>query len=185
MKKNVLVFGLIAGLIVSAVMLFNISRCYSNPDFHGNMVLGFLSMFIAFAFIFVGVNNYRVNYNNGQITFGKAFLIGLYISLIASTLYVITWLFTFYLFTPDFMDIYAAHEIKEVKAHGTQAEIAETAASMQSYQDMYKNPIMVILLTYMEILPVGLLVSLISAFIFWLIGYLKQRAAIKAGTGEI
>ncbi|RYZ95145.1 MAG: DUF4199 domain-containing protein [Sphingobacteriaceae bacterium] len=157
-------------------MAYSVLNCYGDPDFQGNMVLGFLSMFIAFAFIFVGVKNYRDKYNTGQITFGKAFLIGLYISLIASTMYVVTWLFIYYLYIPDFMDKYAAHVLKEAHTNGaTQAEITEKTASMESYKEMYKNPVMVVLLTYMEILPVGLLVSLVSAFIFWLIGYFKKR----------
>jgi hypothetical protein len=40
---------------------------------------------------------------------------------------------------------------------------------MEQFQEMYKNPFVKIGVTYMEILPVGLLVSLISA------GLLRKR----------
>lgn len=166
MKKNVLVFGLISGFIVAAFMIVNVFRCYGNPDFEGNMILGYASMLLAFSFVFVGIKNYRDKYNGGAITFGKAFRVGLYIALISSSLYVLTWLFCYYLFIPDFMDKYSDHMIRQAQNSGaTQAEIDNTLAEMARYKEWYKNPILVILLTYMEVLPIGLVVTLVSALI--------------------
>ena len=176
MQKNVIVFGLIAGLIVCAVMVYSTAMCYSNADFDSSMVLGYASMLVAFAFIFVGIVNVRDRYNNGVISFGKAFQIGLGITLIASSLYVVVWLVDYYLFVPDFMEKYTAHVLQETQAKGaSQAELKEQVAQMKSYQEMYKNPLFVVLITYAEILPVGLLVSLISALI------LKRKANNPAG----
>lgn len=166
MKKNVLVFGLISGSIVSAFMAVSAMMMSDNPNFEGSMVLGYASMLIAFSFIFVGIKNFRDKYNNGVIKFGKAFLIGLYIALIGSTMYVVTWLIEYNFFIPDFMDRYAEHVIKHAKESGaTVAEIDKQMAEMAGYKEMYKNPVFVILLTYMEVLPIGILVSVISALI--------------------
>ncbi|RYD94383.1 MAG: DUF4199 domain-containing protein, partial [Sphingobacteriales bacterium] len=118
MKKNVIVFGLISGLIVTGLMLFSVMACYDNPDFEGNMILGYLSMIIAFAFLFVGIKNYRDKINGGYITFGRAFVIGLYITLIASTVYVVGWLIAYYQYIPDFMDKYTAHVLKDARESG-------------------------------------------------------------------
>lgn len=166
MKKNVLVFGLIGGAWLTIMMVYTIYLCYTRDDFEGNMLMGFAGMILAFALSFVGVKNYRDKYNGGNITFWKAFKIGMFIALIASTMYTVTWLIGYYIFIPDFMDKYVAHTINIAASKGaTAAELAELTDKMAKYKEMYKYPIMVVLLTYMEVLPLGLLVSLIAAFI--------------------
>lgn len=166
MKKNVLIFGLIAGLIASIMLVVAAVRCYHNKEFSGSMVMGFTLMILAFSFIFVGIKNYRDKFNNGAISFGKAFKIGISIAFIASTVYVLTWLIAYYGFIPDFMDKYAAHEIAKAKTDGKSvAEINQTMATMASYQEVYKNPIFVVLYTYLEIFPVGLIITLLSSLI--------------------
>jgi len=164
MKKIVIVFGLIAGVIVSGLMLINMIN--HDKNYQGSMIVGYASMLIAFSFIFVGVKSFRDKHNDGTISFGKAFKIGLFIALIASTMYVVVWMFYYYLFIPDFMDKYAAKMLFDAKQNGaTSAELAATKSEMAGYKEMYKNPVYVVLLTYSEILPLGLLVSLISALI--------------------
>lgn len=66
MKKNVIVFGLIAGLIVSVLMVLSMARCYSDPSLEHSMLIGYASMVLAFSFIFVGIKNYRDKYNDGD-----------------------------------------------------------------------------------------------------------------------
>lgn len=161
MKKNVLVFGGIAGLIAAVWMWLTIGI---NGD--GSMLSGYGSMLVAFSFIFVGIKNYRDNYNNGEITFGQGFKIGLLIALIGSTMYVISWLVLYYCFRPDFMDKYIAHALADAQKEGiSAAELAKRKIDMDGYREMYKNPAMVVLLTYSEILPVGLAIALIAALI--------------------
>ncbi|MDN3579761.1 DUF4199 domain-containing protein [Mucilaginibacter flavus] len=165
MKKNVLTFGLIAGCIVTMMMLITAVYCQGASE-SVNMYLGYGTQLIAFSMIFVAVKNYRDKYNNGVITFGKAFTIGLYITLIAATMYVVAWLFDYHFFMPDFMDKYAASMIAKAKSSGkSQQEIKEQIVSATNLKQMYKNPVFLILITYAEILPVGLLIALISALI--------------------
>ena len=166
MKKNVLVFGLISGFIITAMMVISVGLCYSREDFDDSMVIGYTSMILAFSLIFIGIRNYRNKYNNGVITFGKAFKVGLFITLVASTMYVLVWLIDYYLFIPDFMDKYSAHVLRQSQADGaSRQELQEKAAEMANFKEMYKSPLMVILLTYAEVLPVGLVIALISAAI--------------------
>ena len=166
MKKIVLVCGLIAGIIVTAMMVISIAVCYNSGNFEGNMWLGYATMLIAFSLIFVGIKNYRDKHNGGVISFGKAFKIGLCITLIASSMYVLVWVIDYHFFVPDFMEKYSAHVISEAKANGaSQAEITEQVKMMDTYKQMYKNPVTLVLITYAEILPIGLVVTLISALI--------------------
>jgi hypothetical protein len=166
MKKNNLVFGLIAGTIVSIVMNVGIDRCYETGDFEGGMLIGYASMLVAFSFVFVGIKNYRDKHLGGIITFGQAFKTGLWITLIASTIYVAVWMFDYYLFKPDFMDKYSEFMLAKVKESGAgAAEIEKQTAEMAKAKEMYKNPLFVVLFTYFEILPVGLLVAAISGLI--------------------
>lgn len=169
MKKNITIYGLIAGAIVSVFMLFTmnyLSHCEGNIDFSTSMLIGYASMLLAFSLVFVGIRNYRDKYNGGVISFGKSFKIGIMIVLIASTIYVIAWLIAYNFFMPDFMDKYSAQMLAELKASGaSQAEIDKQTQEMANFARMYKNPFFNALMTYMEILPVGLVVTLISSLI--------------------
>lgn len=166
MKKVVLVYGIIAGLIVAGMMAFSTGYYCAKGDFEGGMIYGYSAMIIAFSMIFVGTKSFRDKYNGGTIAFGKAFKIGFLITLIASTIYVLGWLVNYYFFIPDFMDKYAAAMLNKAKASGISAdELAKKTADMAQMKEWYKNPLFVILMTYVEILPIGLVVALISALI--------------------
>ncbi len=164
MSKIVLTFGILAGLINAAVAML-LTSIAGEEMMHANSEwIGYLVMIIALSMIFVGVKQYRDNYLGGVIKFGKAFLVGLYIALIASAFYVGSW--EIYLQTSDvnFMETYATSVIENMKAEGASEEaISEMEDQIQFYSDMYENPIFRVLLTLSEILPVGLIISLISA----------------------
>jgi hypothetical protein len=177
MKKNIIIYGLISGLIVSTTMLFSmnyLSHCEGSVDYSTSMFIGFASMLLAFSLVFVGIKNYRDKYNGGIISFGKAFKIGIMIALISSTIYVIAWLIESHFFMPDFMEKYSAHMLDELRASGApQAEIDLQAKEMAEFADSYKNPFFKALMTYAEILPLGLVVTLISSLIL-------KRKTVKA-----
>jgi hypothetical protein len=166
MKKIILKYGAIAGLITTTMMIISTVLHNQNSDSKGSEIIGFSGMFIAFIFIFIGIKSYRDNQNNGLISFGTAFKIGAFICLIASSMYVFTWMLECHFFYPDFMEKYAAKTIDEAQKSGVNAvELAKTKEEMNSYVEMYKNPLLRMGLTYMEILPIGLIITLVSSFI--------------------
>src|SRR5438552_9186571 len=141
MKKNIIIYGLIAGIVVSFLMLLslNISNAEGHIDFDSSLLIGYASMLIAFSLVFVGIRNYRDKYNNGVISFGKAFKIGILIVLIASTIYVVAWLIDYFYFAPDCMERYCAHTIDELKASGaSQVEIDKQTKEMANLTTMLK-----------------------------------------------
>src|SRR6186713_177454 len=175
MKKNIIIYGLIAGIVVSILMLFSInyiSHVDGKVDYNTSLLIGYASMLIAFSLVYVGIRNYRDKYNGGVISFGKAFKIGAMIVLIASTIYVVAWLIDYFFFIPDFMEKFSAQELDKLKASGaSQIEIDKQTKEMADFATMYKNPFFNAMMTYVEILPVGLVVTLISSLI------LKRKSA--------
>lgn len=172
MKKNVLIYGLISGLIISALMAIILSIVSNSANYDSSIVIGYASMLIAFSMIFVGIKNYRDKYNGGVISFGKAFKLGFFIALIASTIYVVVWMIEEHYFFPDFMEKYTAHELSKLQSSGiSAAELASKTKELEQAKEWYKNPFIKILMTYAEILPVGLVVTLISSLI------LKRKSA--------
>ena len=166
MKKNILVYGLISGFIIAALMAVNLAMCSKSGDFDNSMIVGYASMIIAFSMIFVGIKNYRDKYNGGILSFGKAFKVGFFITLLASTIYVIVWLVEEHFFFSDFMEKYMAFELNKLQSSGIgAAELADKTKELEQAKEMYRNPFFKILFTYAEILPVGLIVTLISSLI--------------------
>jgi hypothetical protein len=170
MTKVVIIFSAVLGTILGANAIYMMNLMVNNPNFEGNDVLGYAAMVVVFSLIYVGVRNYRNKYLGGVISFGKAFKTGALIALVASTIYVLIGLSYYYLFVPDFLD----HYINYVLRHTPEQKLAAKTIEMENYRELYKNPLFVILITYTEVLPVGLVVALVSAVI------LKKRSK-KAG----
>lgn len=166
MKKSVLIYGSVLGSLLVASIFYLISWCYNNPYRESNDLLGYAAQIIVFSLVFFGIRNYRNKFNGGVISFGKAFKTGLLITLVGTTMYVVVWLFYYYLFVPDFLDYYFAHELYMLELNGADAErLARKTEQQKDFRDMYRNPLFIILITYVEVFPTGLLVSLVSALI--------------------
>ncbi len=166
MKKIVLRYGLLGGLVVGLVVAVSTLLGVYTGHVEGSMIIGYASMILAFSLIFVALKNLRDKLYEGTISFGKAFKAAMLITAVTSSIYVAVWLICYYFFIPDFMEQYKVYTLNSAKANGfSEAEISKQAAQMQSYSDLYKNPLFVILFTYMEILPVGVIVSLVAALV--------------------
>lgn len=162
MKRIILTYGIIGGVIVSAMMWLTLGS--GKHDFDNGEMIGYTTMVIALSTIFFGVKSYRDKYLGGSITFGKAFLIGLYITLVASTMYMASWMVMSATTEQDFMQQYYEHMKAKMESAGTApAEMEAQLKELREFGDLYKDPLVKIGFTYMEILPVGLLISLICA----------------------
>ncbi len=160
MKKITLIFGSVIGIVLATNSIIHMNMMYSNPNYKGNDVIGYATMVIIFSVIYFGVRNYRNKHHDGKMGFPKAFKTGALICFIASTYYVVFGLLYYYLFVPDFMDVYADYVIR----NSAPDQIEATTAQMASFKEMSNNPLFLVLFSYFEVLPIGMIVALISAF---------------------
>ena len=175
MQKIVVTFGLISGAIMSGLMFLTLPFHDQIGFETGGLIVGYASMVLAFLLIYFGVRSYRDNVGAGQVTFGRAFKVGLLIMLVASACYVISWEIAYERFFPDFITKYAAHVLEKARAGGaTEVQLATQQAEMARFAELYKNPFLRAGMTLLEPLPVGILFTLLSA---WLLSRRKQGAA--------
>jgi hypothetical protein len=165
MKRIVLTFGLISGGFLAAMMAVMVPVCLNRGGNVGYLV-GYTTMVVAFLAVFFGIRSYRDKNGDGTITFGKAFKVGILITLIACAMYVTAWEIIYFNFVPDFADKYAALSIDKLRSDGaSDAEILAEQKKMDDFKKWYANPLLNIGMTFMEVFPVGLILTLVSAAI--------------------
>ena len=175
MKRIVLVFGLLSGAITAVLMwLMLIAMRYGGLNSEHGMFWGYASMIISLSMIFFGVKSYRDN-NGGHVTFLKGLQIGILISLIATVFYGISWEIYYQTLGGGFMAEYINASLARMQASGaSQAEIDAARMQMDNMAELYKNFFFRFAMTMVEILPVGIVVTLISA------GLLRKREVLSA-----
>jgi len=166
MKKIVLTFGFISGAIMSASMTAIMVFAHQTDPSRG-MVIGYTMMVLSFLLVFFGIRSYRENVGNGYISFGRALGVGFLIMLISCACYVATWEVVYHKLMPDFTEKYMAQSIERVRASGkSPQEIDSEIQNMRSMMQLYNSNIFFnMAITFLEPLPVGVLMSLISAAI--------------------
>jgi hypothetical protein len=174
-KRTVLTFGLIAGAMLSAMMLATLPFMDSIGFDYGE-ILGYSSMVLAFLLTFFGIHSYRDNVAGGTVGFRRAFAVGLLISAVASVCYVATWELIYFKLTPDFGAKFQAHLIEKARRNGENEEaIARRKTELARFVELYRNPAFNAAVTFLEPLPVAVVVSLVSA------GILSRRRRPSGG----
>jgi hypothetical protein len=163
MKKTVWTFGLIAGAILSAMMLLTLPFQLQIGPARG-MIIGYTTMVLAFLLVYFGVRSYRDNVAGGEIGFGRAMAVGSLIVLVASVCYVATWELVYFQLAPEYGAQIQAHMVERARAGGgTPQEVAAKVAEVERFARMYRNPAINAALTFLEPLPVGLVFALVTA----------------------
>jgi len=163
MKKTILTFGLISGAFSSLMMVATIPF-EDKIGFDKAEYLGYTLIVLSFLLVFFGIRSYRDNAGNGQITFTKAFAVGICITLITCLFYVVTWEALYFTVLHDFMDKYGAYMIEKLKASGASAAAVQVQVEqLKKYKELYENPLYNAAVTFLEPFPIGLVITLISA----------------------
>lgn len=165
MKKIVIIYGLIAGTIVGGLMLLTMPLWDSGAlNFDNGHLVGYTTMVIALSMVFFGIKSFRDNHAAGKISFGKGVVIGILITLIASVLYASAWEISYANMGDEFIQKMTEHYFEEMKSEGaTEAELIKAREEWAEFNEMYANPIIRFAITITEILPVGLVITLLSA----------------------
>lgn len=173
MTKIVLIFGLISGAIAGALMWLLMSFVKDGSiDFDNGMIWGYATMIIALSLVFFGVKSYRDNHG-GRISFFKGLQVGILISVISAVCYAAAWELYYPKIGDEFMKKYTVHELEKMKASGaSDAEIEKARAEGERFMELYKNFFVRFAMSLMEILPVGIIVTLVSA------GLLRRREVL-------
>jgi len=175
MKKTVLIFGLISGLISGLTMLATVPFFHKLGEDKG-LIIGYTTMVLAGLLVFFGIRSYRDNFCAGKLTFGRALAVGLLISLLSNCFYVGTWEFIYHKFFPDFAENYATQMIAHAKSSGASPEkIAQITTQAQQFAHHYHNPVYNVAMTFLEVFPVFLVITLLSA------AFLRKKSA-NSGT---
>ncbi len=180
MSRIILTFGIAAGVVVAVPMCLMVA----NSE-HGSAAqsyfAGYLVMVLALSLIFVGVKRLRDHELGGVIRFVPALLAGLGISAVAGVIYAIGWEITLAVTDFAFIDSYSTAAIEAARARGASAaEIAATVAQMEEFRRQYANPFFRLPMTFIEIFPVGVLISLISAGLLRNSSFLPARTSARS-----
>jgi len=166
MTKIVLIFGLISGAIAGGLMWILMGTVNTGSiDFDNGMIWGYATMIIALSLVFFGIKSYRDNHG-GKITFVKGLQVGISISLISAVCYAAAWELYYPRIGDEFMQKYTTYYLDKMKKEGaSDAEIEKARTESEQFMEMYKNIFVRFAMSLMEILPVGVIVTLLSALL--------------------
>ena len=163
MLRIVLIYGIVGGLIVGVPMAFGTLTMAEDTVPENAALYGYLSMLLAFTMVFVGIKHYRDKVLGGVIGFAPALGVGLGISAVASLFWVVGWELTL-ASGFDFGSAYAEMVAAAARERGASAAELEAArAEAAEFLRMYSNPLFRLPITFVEMFPLGALISLISA----------------------
>lgn len=168
MRKIVLVYGIIAGLVLGA-MLFVTAPLFDSGvlNFDNGMYVGYATMVVSLSLVFFGVKSYRDNQQKGTITFWRAFQVGIFITLLASLLYALSWEVAYHTVSKGFTEEMSVHYEQQIRKEAkNEAEMQQELESSKKLMELYDRNFFVRFgFTVTEVLPVGILITLLTAFL--------------------
>jgi hypothetical protein len=180
MLTLILRYGAIAGLIIGVPMMWLMISAKPGDVPVVGMLLTYLVMIVALSAVFLGVKAYRDKVLGGVVRFLPALGVGLGISAVASILYATAWEISSAYSSFDFVAYYKAYMVEAAQTSGgTPAQVNQAIANAEAFEKMYRNPLYRVPMVFVEMFPVGVLISLISAAV------LRNPRVFKMGSGTV
>jgi uncharacterized protein DUF4199 len=169
MKKIVLTFGLISG-VISALMMTMTASFLGRVSYDEAELLGYTGIVLSALVIFFGIRSYRENVGGGKIGFGRGLAIGLLITAISALCYTAAFQVVYFKLQTDFGERFVACMIDKARHSGASAaEMEKVTAQAHMFKGLMDRPWTNAAFTFVEPLPVGVIVSLLAA------GLLRKR----------
>ncbi len=176
MFRIILLYGIPGAIIVGGPMLYGMLT--GQQDAANGAIIGYTTMLVALTGVFLGVKHYRDRDLGGVIKFLPALGVGLAISAVASLGWVIAWEASLAITKFDFGAVYSQMMLEQAKADGASAEkLAQVAKEGRDFAAMYANPVFRMGMTFIEMFPIGVVISLVSAALLRNSRFLPARAA--------
>jgi Protein of unknown function (DUF4199) len=177
MAKIVIIFGLISGAIAGFLMWLLMQTVHTDLiNFDNGMFWGYATMIVALSMVFFGIKSYRDNHG-GRLSFLKGIQVGLLISLISAVCYAASWEIYYPKIGEEFMQKYTIYYLDKMRSEGApEAEIETARIEGEKFMEMYRIFYIRFAFSMIEILPVGIIVTLISAAL------LRKRELLPAST---
>jgi hypothetical protein len=165
MKRTILTYGLFSGALAVAALGATVPLIHSDTVQYAD-ILGYASIVLAALLVFFGIRSYREHDGGGQMTFGRGFLVGLFITLISCVCHVVAFQLIYFHLVPDFGERFTACMVQRVRdSGGSQTQVEETAQQAALFRRLFDNPATNAALTFAETFPVGLIATVVSAAI--------------------
>ena len=163
MKKTILRFGLFGVLTICALSML-IWALIDVVDNTMGEVIGYSSMVVSLLFVYFGIKHFRDKENNGIVTFGKALLIGVLISLMVSLAFGILDVIYVKFINPEFMTEYYEGMLEQAESLPAE-EFEIRKGELESEKEMFLNPFIHFFIMSMMVFVIGFIITLLSALI--------------------
>lgn len=164
MKKAILRYGLYGA--ASICILFLLSWYIGeNLSYSVQEIIGYASIVISLSFVFFGIRHFRDKINDGTVSFGKALLLGLAISLITALAFGVLDVIYIKYINPDFTEEYYARSLAQLEETLPAAEFEIERVKMESEKELFMSPVMSFIFMSMIVFVIGFIISLLSAMV--------------------
>jgi len=164
MKNTVIkygIYGLLTGTILFLLgILLGKSLSYSTQE-----VVGYVTIIASLSFIFFGIKHYRDKVNNGAVSFGKALVIGVLISVLVGVGVAIADYIYTTVINPDFATEYLEKTLETYEATYSGSELETKKGELTRQMQDYGGSGFMATLMFITVALIGFVISLISGLI--------------------
>lgn len=170
MKKTVLIYGIIGGLVVTLLFLGPVvinAEQYMDPEnMASGEILGYSIMILSMLCVFFGVRHYRKKRDGQEFSFGKGMAAGVLITLVATAVFYIGNVVLYEVVAPDFLQEFSSYykDYMLESASGPE-ERDQILAAYESEAYLMENSYLYALLMAGSVFFIGIIISLLSALI--------------------